>query len=299
MTKGTTITAWERGRLDARARPSEVIFGRMYEDTSIEQAVFRPGSRVFCIASAGCTAMALAPDHEVVAVDINPAQLAYARGRFDGDQAIRGRVERVMALARSFGPLVGWWPHKLSRFLDLEDPVAQMDCWRRELDTWRFQRALGLLLSVTLLRLVYAAPLLTVLPDRFGGVVRARMERCFRRHPNRSNPYARALLRGEIPSADPPPEAKHIKLFHADAADFLENEPAGCFDGFTLSNILDGADDAYCERLRAAVKHAAAPGAVTVVRSFSNSGVDSPFNRAAEDRAMLWGSVLVRSAAEL
>ena len=45
---------------------------------SIELDAFRPGGRILCIASAGCTAMKLAPDHEVVAVDINPIQLAYA-----------------------------------------------------------------------------------------------------------------------------------------------------------------------------------------------------------------------------
>jgi hypothetical protein len=38
---------------------------------------------------------------------------------------------------------------------------------------------------------------------------------------------------------------------------------------------------------------------VTVLRSFGDADARSPANRAAEDRAMLWGSVLVRPAAEL
>ena len=41
-----------------------LLFGRMYEDVAIEREAFLPGSRVFSIASSGCTAMALAPDHE-------------------------------------------------------------------------------------------------------------------------------------------------------------------------------------------------------------------------------------------
>ena len=57
----TSETAWERGRFDARRRPSKVLFGRMYEDASIELNAFRPGGRIFCIASGGCTAMKLAP----------------------------------------------------------------------------------------------------------------------------------------------------------------------------------------------------------------------------------------------
>jgi S-adenosylmethionine:diacylglycerol 3-amino-3-carboxypropyl transferase len=97
----------------------------------------------------------------------------------------------------------------------------------------------------------------------------------------------------------PPPEARQVRLVHADAATFLESEPPGSFDGITLSNILDGADDAYRERLLAAVKRAAAPDAMTVLRSFGDADTDSPFNRAEDDRAMLWGSVLVRRATEL
>ena len=34
MTNGET--AWEKGRFDARIGPSQLLFGRMYEDASIE-----------------------------------------------------------------------------------------------------------------------------------------------------------------------------------------------------------------------------------------------------------------------
>ena len=99
-------TAWERGRFDARARPSKLLFGRMHEDASIELGAFRPGGRVFCIASAGCTAMELSRRHEVVAADINPVQIAYVRRRFLGERGSRGGAERMMALGRGFAPLM-------------------------------------------------------------------------------------------------------------------------------------------------------------------------------------------------
>jgi hypothetical protein len=293
------VTLWERGRLDARVGPREVLFGRMYEDASIELDAFQPGSRIFCIASAGCTAMKLAPHHQVVAVDINPVQLAYAERRFDGDPGFRGRAEHVMDFARFFGPLAGWWPSRVRAFLELDDPVEQMEHWKRQLNTWRFRTALDVLFSLMALRSVYAPRLLDFLPKRLGAVMRGRMERCFERHPNRSNPYARSLLLGELSPDPPPPEAKDIRLVHADAAEFLEHEAPASFDGFTLSNILDGVDDTYQQRLIAAVKRAAAPGAATVLRSFGDTSASSPANRAADDRAMLWGSVLVRPAAEL
>ena len=295
----TAVTVWQRGRLDARVGPRQVLFGRMYEDASIELDAFRPGSRVFCIASAGCTAMKLAPHHEVVAVDINPVQLAYAERRLNGDPGFRGRAERVMDFARFFAPLAGWWPSRVQAFVELDDPAEQMEYWERHLNTWRFRAALDGLFSVTALRSVYSSPLLDFLPKRLGAVMRTRMERCFASHPNRTNPYARSLLLGELSSDPTPLQAKDIRLVHADAAGFLENEPPASFDGFTLSNILDGAGDAYRRRLLAAVKRAAAPGAMTVLRSFSDVNANSSENRAADDQAMLWGSVLVRPAAEI
>jgi S-adenosylmethionine:diacylglycerol 3-amino-3-carboxypropyl transferase len=293
------VTVWERGRLDARVGPRQVLFGRMYEDAAIELDAFQPGGRVLCIASAGCTAMKLAPGHEVVAVDINPVQLAYAERRLNGDPGFRGRAERVMDLARFFAPIAGWWPSRVRTFAELDDPAEQMEYWQQQLNTWRFRAALDALFSVTALRSVYSSPLLDFLPKRLGAVMRGRMERCFARHPNRSNPYVRSLLLGELSSDPPPPEAKNVRLVHADAAGFLENEAPASFDGFTLSNILDGVDDAYRRRLFAAVKRAAAPGAIATLRSFSDAHASSAGNRAADDRAMLWGSVLVKPAAEL
>ncbi len=180
----------------------------MHEDAAIELAAFRPGGRVFCIASAGCTAMQLAPHHEVVAIDINPIQLAYVEHRRMGGASRTGSAERFMGLARALGPLAGWWPGRVRAFLDLDDPAAQMAFWRRHLDTRRFRAAFGLLFSRRILRAIYAASLLDFLPPDFGAVLRGRMERCFSRFPNRTNPYARGLLLGETPNEPVPREVK-------------------------------------------------------------------------------------------
>lgn len=284
-------TPWERGRFDARLAPHRLLFGHMYEDPAVEERAFTVGGRVFCIASAGDTALALAERHPVVAVDINPVQLAYARSRLEGAPAQTGTAERVLSVGRSLLPLAGWRRASVREFLALDSTEAQLAFWHAHLDTRRFRAGVDLLLSLTGLRQIYASPFLSVLPPRFGAVMRARMERCFARHPNATNPYARALLLGEYP---PAPRPRHpVEWVCADAAGYLESVPAGSFDGFALSNVLDGVPSGYRARLLAAVRRASTPGSRMVLRSFAEPSGPSTANVAAEDRSMLWGLVEV------
>ena len=300
MSSTVPMTAWQNGRFRAaRAGSRKLLFGCMYEDAEIELRAFQPDGRIFCIASAGCTAMKLAVRHTVVAVDINPVQLAYVQERLGGAAIQRGSAERILAFARTLGPLAGWHRRRVRTFLDLDDPEQQILYWRRHLDTRRFRAAFSFLFSRVVLRSVYSAPFLNGLPPNFGTVLRGRMERCFSLHPNRTNPYAHALLLGDMPAARDAAEAPQIQLRCADAADFLECQPTGSFTGFSLSNILDGTNPPYAQRLRAAVKHAAIPGATVVLRSFREPQSATETNHAAEDRAMLWGVVDVRQTSTL
>ena len=293
-------TAWQSGRFRAtRGGSRKLLFGCMYEDAEIELRTFQPDGRIFCIASAGCTAMKLAAHHTVVAVDINPVQLAYVQKRLAGASVQCGSAERLQAFVRALGPLAGWHRRRVRAFLELDDPEQQILYWRRHLDTTRFRAAFSFLFSSVVLRSIYSAALVDVLPPNFGTVLRARMERCFALHPNRSNPYAYALLLGDMPVARDAAEPPQIQLRCADAADFLEQQPAASFTGFSLSNILDGANPPYARRLLAAVQHAAAPGAMAVFRSFREPQWVTETNHAAEDRAMLWGVVDVRQTCAL
>ncbi len=297
----TRDTAWRSGRLGARSGGPRLLFGQVHEDSAIERAAFAKGTRVFCIASAGCTALSLCEEHDVVACDINPAQVDYVRRRIEGGAREVGAAERIMGFMRRFTPLAGWSRKKLAEFLVLDDPQAQLLYWRAELDTFLFRSGLAFLLSPLSLRGVYSSALLSCLPPRFAAVLRGRMERCFARHPNRTNPYARALLLGSR-EEEPPPGAKaasRIELVADDAATYLERCGSGTFGGFSLSNILDGAGAPYGERLVLAVRHAAAKGATVVRRSFSEPPHDLRTNRAENDRSMLWGVVDVRAVEDL
>lgn len=291
-------TPWEAGRFDRRAGPRKVLFGQMYEDVGIERAAFAPGARVFGIASAGDTPMALSVAHEVTAIDINPVQLDYARERLAGAPALTGTAEGVMGLGRGAMALFGWRRPVLERFLELDDVAAQSEAWRTQLDTRGFRLATDLLLSISGLKAVYASPFLAILPAHFGRVMRGRLARCFATFANRTNPYARVLLLGGLP---PPTafEPGRIRLVGGDAAGFLEQCAPASFDAFTLSNILDGAPAGYRRRLFAAVRHAAAPGAQVVLRSFAEPTHATPYDAAGRDRSILWGVVDVRPAEAL
>jgi hypothetical protein len=102
------------------------------------------------------------------------------------------------------------------------------------------------------------------------------------------------LLLGQAVEASAlPQDAARIELVLNDVASYLESCVPGAFGGFTISNILDGARPDYRDRLVKAMRHAATPNAVVVLRSFGEPTSDIP-NEAARDRSMLWGSVHVQ-----
>ena len=150
-----------------------------------------------------------------------------------------------------------------------------------------------------MLRTGYAAEFVRFAPAGMGRRMHDRLERCIATHPNRSNPYLRGLLVGELPAAAASEHPIPIALHTADAAAFLESQPNDSFDAFTLSNILDAATAAYRDRLFAALERTAAPDAVAVLRSFRESPRPSPYDRVGEDRSILWGRVEVVPIAEL
>ncbi|WP_146072251.1 DUF3419 domain-containing protein [Bryocella elongata] len=264
----------------------------------MERAVFAGKGRVFCIASAGDTALALAEEHEVVACDINPVQLEYARERGQGAPRRVGDADRAMAAMRRLMPQIGWSRGLLEEFLSMRDVEAQSEFWHRNLDTWRFRKGMELLMSRAVLRRVYSEPLLAALEPEFGKVLCQRMERTFSRHPNAENPYARALLLGEAEEqAIDMARGGSVTWRDGDAASVLEALAEGSVEGFTLSNILDGASAGYRERLMRAVARASAAGAMLVLRTFGRS-TGFPFceDWSERDRSILWGEVTVATA---
>jgi hypothetical protein len=282
---------------------AHLLFGRMHEDASVDEAVLAGAGRVFAIASAGDTALRLAQrDRRVTAVDVHPAQVAYVRARAAGHKVRYGSVDRLLGVARLAGRLAGWNQELLSRFLLLDDPESQARAFDQLLRTRRCRAVLAAGLQPVVLRLEYAAPFVSVLPQPFARSLPQRLRAGFATHPNRHNPYAWRLLLGVDPPGhqDPPSRPAHgLVVERGEAAAFLERQPAGAFDGFTLSHILDGPDREYRRRLAAAVRHAGRPGAPVVLRTLRDPRNQDEAGCALRDRALLWGAIIVAAAEDL
>lgn len=294
-----TDTGWRASRLDRTRASHRLMFGRMYEDSSIERAAFVPGTRVFCVASAGCTALALAERHVVTAVDISAAQIEYVRTRLRGAIPRRGDAEALMSLGRRTLAVMGWRRPLLHAFVNLEDGAEQTRFWRAHLDSPVLRVASDALLSRRVLRVMLPREFADAAPSDFGARLRARFARCIASYPNRYNPYVRALLLGELAPAIDSSRAPTLELEVAEATDYLQQAAPRSFGGFALSNIVDGAKASFRDRLFAAVQRAARPGAVVVLRSFREAPEKSPFDRAEHDRSVLWGRVEVVPAEAL
>ena len=279
---------------ESRSSRPRLRFGQMYEDSQIEKAALAGRRRVFCIAAAGCTLLDIAGDvQEIVACDINPAQLAYVKCRADGGESRRGDAEQVMAFARMFAPLMGWTVPVLTQFLGMSNPSEQVAFWRARLETRRFRVCFDAMMRAAL-SLACSSEFSRALPRAFGSQIRSRLERGVAHHPNATNPYIQAILHGDLSAAPPRvlPLGK-CQFVASEAAAYLEGCDPGTFDGFTLSNIQDGTTKAYRIRLTAAIRGAASPNAVVVSRSFVEPRSNEPDNRASVDRSHIWGVVKV------
>jgi len=295
-TRDEVLSFWRTGGQWREVARPRLLFGRMFEDEALELAEVPRHARVFAIASAGCTALALARrGHEVLAVDVNPEQVAYVRRRLAGGPLEAGQVDLNLRRLREFSRWAGLSPSAWDEFLNARRCDEQLDLWRTKFLRGPRHWFLRAALSKVCLRLFYPACFVACLPERCAEVFLGRIERTLARIPNRSNPWMQRLWGApEMPAASTPMTGR-VSLACADAAEFLEAQPRGSFQAFTLSNVLDGAGPDYAARLWAAIRNAAAPGAVAILRSLGQPQDELARIRAARERSALWGGVYVRA----
>lgn len=294
---GLVSSPWSGGRLRGE-KAARLLFGVMYEDVAIEEEVLSPCARIFAIGSSGDTALHLAGVHRrVTAVDVNSAQVAYLQERLEGAPRRRGAADQLLDVARRLAPLAGWTRGRVERFLQLTDVAAQRRVFDRLLDTKRFRALMDVGLAPATLLRFYRPEFVGFLPAAFGSVLRERLRRGISTHPNDENPYARLLLVGDPPVMNPPVGTVDVRL--AEAAGFLEEQRPGTYDGFALSNVLDGTDERFQLRLAAAIARAGTPDAPVVLRTLGEPVDDAAASWAARDRSMIWGGIIATTAAGL
>ncbi len=104
-------SVWSQGRLGKAGHSPRILFGQVREDAAVELCIARglpPGESFFCIASGGCTALALLAATPAVlhAVDINPAQvfLVELKKAALGELAREDLLRCILNDARPFYP---------------------------------------------------------------------------------------------------------------------------------------------------------------------------------------------------
>jgi hypothetical protein len=289
-------TPWASGRFDTGSGEPRLLFGRTFEDPAIEGDLFPVDGEVVCIASAGDTASALATaGRSVIAVDINPVQLAEVRRRLQGHAPRDGAADRLLRVGRAALAPAGWRRARLERFCQLDDLTEQAEEWRR-LTPPVVRAAARAALSPKVLRLAYGAPFARLAPVRFGERLLDRIGSRITMGPNRDNPWLARLLTGAWTRPDPTTGHERVTLRGGDVAAVLEALPSSSLDGISLSNVLDGPGPAYADRLLTAAHRAGRPGAPIVIRSFLDAE-DAQSRRLADlDRSLVWGGITVHHA---
>lgn len=294
---GASGSPWTAGRFAGEGE-QRLLFGVTFEDVDVDAQVLGGGGRVFTIAGAGDTLVRLSrPGRSVVAVDVNGAQVRYVRRRVQGCGREVGVADRSLDGVRTLAPLVGWTAGRVGRFLAMSDPGRQAVFFDRVLDTVGFRAAMRVGFAPVTLLGAYRREFVGFLPPRFGRVVRRRLRRGVATHPNATNPYARLLFAGQPPPPGRP--AGPVRVVQAEAAAFLDAGPSSHYDGFALSNVLDGPGPAYAARLASAVRRAGRPGAPVVLRTLRDPVDAQARRRAQADRSMIWGGIIVCAAQDL
>lgn len=200
---GEVATPWKGGRFDGRPRPPRLLFGHTFEDPAIEDELFPPGGRVLCIAAAGDTARWLAAGgRTVIAVDINPAQVAEVRRRLAGARPRRGTADRLLSFGRLVLWSLGWGRRARRRCLDAGDAAERTVAWR-QLTPRSVRAVVRLALHPRVLRLAFGADFASFVPRRFGDVVLDRIGDRLALGPDVGTPWLSLLLRGRMGIACP------------------------------------------------------------------------------------------------
>ena len=189
-----------------------------------------------------------------------------------GEQSLR----RAMRLFRCFVHTRA----TISAALNQSDLRAQQRFYETRWTNWRWDWALRVGLSKTMLRLVYGEAFLRALPSDFAALIRGNLERVFTAFPTCENGYLWQTFLSEYPPHERalPPylQAENHSAFKsglpqtelhcAEAATFLRQQARGSITFFACSNILEVSSRDHAMQLVNAIAQAASDGALICFR---------------------------------
>lgn len=262
-------------------------FAQVREDAEVELFVAgqRPIERGLIIASAGCTALALAPrGGHWTALDSNPAQLELCQ--LKARLLTNGNRDRILPLLRTgrvdrmLDGLACLYRYGLFRnarvreFFNLDDLAAQRQHFESYWDgrLWRgcFQLAIG---QPLLFMRWFFGSLTHSFPPNLATHLRHEVEAALLRSPARQNPYLWQLFLGGYPPGvwppylgDLPRDLSGLEWVKGDLLEWLEEQPSDSLDFFGLSNVPELASGPEIARLGKALVRVGRPGALVVLR---------------------------------
>jgi S-adenosylmethionine-diacylglycerol 3-amino-3-carboxypropyl transferase len=197
--------------------------------------------------------------------------------------AFCGRAEGFFGVgAQLLEPYLG--RRAMSDFFDAPTLAQARAVFHSRWQSARWRLLFRLALHPTLLRLVYARGFLHDLPTAFSFRIRRRIENALLKEVPARNPFASGLFRGRYSGHEEgwPLYARrenipalrsnlaNLSFETGDCAAILESCAPASLDFFALSNVLDAASPAFCQRLLRAVARAGAPGALVCLRAISS-----------------------------
>jgi len=253
-------------------------FSRMREDYRTEQQVIEVLGDVryaATIASAGCTALALAPrvQRRLWALDTAPAQTAYVEQRLRGRSPLPdGRLELMLERGRTLLEWLGVSRADLFRMVNDPEPARRLAIYERLFEQGKAGRWLRRCMGPTVIGFMVRLPLGPVLPTNAVDELFSKLKRAIGRPDAPANPYLWQLVCGcdppdwHLPSL-PPHEAKNVEVVTADFIEWSRQASAGDLDFLALSNILELASGTTWQRVLAGASRLLRPGGVALVRS--------------------------------
>lgn len=283
--------------------PSTLLFAVTREDPRVEGDLVNriKAERLLCVASGGCVALSLAsrfPSLAVTAFDTNAIQLRHLEAKAEAARrrdltALNvenaasaglnqcGELEKVFRLLRAFFEEFIAKHEELLAFFIRARPLPELDGMvRRWTSSKYFGAAFHACFAEELVRTTIGqAPLRWAEYSTTFGYFQKAFERGFRRDAAPENPFLQHVFLGGYRRECAPHYIRHggaldVETVHGGLLDVPELDR---FDVVSLSNVLDGFEDAQVEAWAAALKESLAPGTAILYRQLNSTRDLRPF----------------------